>query len=185
MFTEDKVAQMSAYLLNKAGGSMPYIKLMKMLYLADKESYNRHGESMSDDCPVSMPHGPVLSQTYNLIKEGGRKGDTGWNLWIKDDADYCVSLSRGFARDDLDELTNNDLKILDDTHDRFGNFDRWQLVDFTHDNCSEWQDPDGSSFPIKVEAIFRDLGKSEEETKALAENIRTQKLLDQARNRLR
>ncbi len=41
MFCEEKVAQMAAYLLQKRGGKMSYLKLMKLLYLSDRESMDR------------------------------------------------------------------------------------------------------------------------------------------------
>ena len=65
MFREEKVAQMAAYLLQKRGGRMAYIKLMKLLYLADREYMISYGDSMSGDRAVSMKNGPVLSQTYD------------------------------------------------------------------------------------------------------------------------
>jgi len=51
---------------------MNYLKLMKLLYLADRESMRRNGRPISGDRYVSMDHGPVLSQTLNLIN-GARK----------------------------------------------------------------------------------------------------------------
>jgi hypothetical protein len=36
MFSEEKVAQMAAYLLLKRGGRMAYLKLMKLLYLSNR-----------------------------------------------------------------------------------------------------------------------------------------------------
>ena len=49
MFSEEKVAQMAAYLLIKRGGRMPYLKLMKQLYLANRQSMIRHGSMMGED----------------------------------------------------------------------------------------------------------------------------------------
>src|SRR5712691_464729 len=68
MFSERRVAQMAAYLLGREKGRMNYLKLIKLLYLADRESLKRHGHPISDDRYVSMDHGPVLSTTFNLIK---------------------------------------------------------------------------------------------------------------------
>ena len=66
MFNEQRVAQMAAYLLGRARGHTKYLKLMKLLYLADRESMKRHGHPISGDRYVSMEHGPVLSHTLNL-----------------------------------------------------------------------------------------------------------------------
>lgn len=49
MFNQRKVAQMAAFLLDHGKGRMSYLKLMKLLYLADRESMRRHGEAISGD----------------------------------------------------------------------------------------------------------------------------------------
>ncbi|MDW1026734.1 Panacea domain-containing protein [Mannheimia haemolytica] len=49
MFDELKIAQATAYLLHKAGGTMEHIKVMKLLYLADRLSWQRYGYSISND----------------------------------------------------------------------------------------------------------------------------------------
>lgn len=67
MFNERKVAQMAAFLLGKGGDRMPHLKLMKLLYLSDREAMERYGFPISGDCIVAMPHGPVLSMTLNLM----------------------------------------------------------------------------------------------------------------------
>jgi len=41
MFNQRKVAQMAAFLLRRRG-CMNYLKLMKLLYLADRESMKRY-----------------------------------------------------------------------------------------------------------------------------------------------
>jgi hypothetical protein len=50
MFTERKAAQMAAYIINKAGGRMPRIKLM---CLADRQHYSDCG------CPISVALVPM------------------------------------------------------------------------------------------------------------------------------
>lgn len=68
MFDELKIAQATAYLLHKAGGTMEHIKVMKLLYLADRLSWQRYGYSISNDEYYSLPYGPVLSNTLNLMR---------------------------------------------------------------------------------------------------------------------
>ena len=68
MFNEQKVAQMAAFFLNQTSEKqMSRLKLMKLLYLAERESVRYSGFSMSDDKFLSMPHGPVLSMTLELM----------------------------------------------------------------------------------------------------------------------
>lgn len=157
MFSELKIAQMSAFLISlEREQKLPYLKLIKLLYLSERVAVSRWGESMSGDHFVSMPHGPVLSQTYDLIQSGG---DNGWSFYIKGEAEYSVSLTGdNLSREDFDELSDAELNILKKTHEKFGSLNKWELVDYTHKNCSEWVDPKGSSSPISLESLIEALG---------------------------
>ena len=42
------------------------------------------------------------------------------------------------------------MKILDRILKKIGGMSRCEMQDYTHDHCKEWQNPDGSSFPIKA-----------------------------------
>lgn len=171
MYSEEKITEMAAYLLNKEGGSMPYIKLLKLLYLAEREAMARWGESMSGDNFVSMPHGPVLSQTYDLIKGGSGI----WASRIKDEANHIVSLRELF---DFQETSPAILKILDETYFKYGRMGWREIVKFTHDNCPEWRDPQGSSYPITPKAILIAMGKTGSDLEKLLEKHQEQKQLD-------
>ncbi len=48
---------------------MSYMKLIKLLYLADREALARWGRPITTDSYVSMKHGPVLSEVLNLITD--------------------------------------------------------------------------------------------------------------------
>lgn len=45
IFQEPKAAQATAFLLYKANGRLEVLKLMKLMYLAERESFLRFGES--------------------------------------------------------------------------------------------------------------------------------------------
>jgi uncharacterized phage-associated protein len=178
MFSQRKVAQMSAHLLDRGRGRMNYLKLMKLLYLADRESLKRHGEPISGDRYVSMDHGPVLSQTLNLINGAVEAEEKGWSHWIADKADYEVSLRRKASRDVLDELSEADLDVLGTIYAKFGRMDQWKLRDYTHRYCPEWTDPKGSSIPIEYVDIFKALGRTSAEAKKLAARIEHDRRID-------
>ena len=186
MFSEQRVAQMAAYLLEKGGGRMAYIKLLKLLYLSDREAMARWGESISGDCFVSMPHGPVLSQTYDLIRGVGSSVQCGWDYWIRDEDNYEVSLRRKTVnRDSLDELSDAELELLDGVFEKFGYMKRFEISQYTHDHCAEWEDPHGSSFPISPESVFRAVETDESRIQALLRQHRILTDLDVARIELR
>ena len=178
MFSEQRVAQMAAYLLGQEKGRMNYLKLIKLLYLADRASMKRHGHPISGDRYVSMDHGPVLSQTFNFIKGAAKSAEHGWNYWIADQADYAVSLKRKATRESLDALSEANIDVLDSVHTKFGKMDQWKLVDYVHRYCKEWQDPNGSSIPIDYEEIFKALGRTASEAKKLGKRVEHQRSID-------
>ena len=55
---------------------MSHLKLMKLLYLADREGVHQLGYLLSGDRPA-VPHGPVLSMTLNLIDGDVESADGG------------------------------------------------------------------------------------------------------------
>jgi len=171
MFSEEKVAQMAAYLLSKDGGRMAYLKLMKLLYLSDRKSFEMFGNPISGDRYVSMDKGPVLARTYSLIIEGGNP-DQGWEKWIRSEKDHVVAL-RSHLEDiyDLEQLSQANIEAMDVVFEEYGHWDRFKLCDETHRICPEWQDPEGSSIPIPVNDIFRALGKSQDEAALLSQKI--------------
>ena len=171
MYSEAKVAQMAAYLLMRRNGKMSHLKLMKLLYLADREAIRRYGISISEDHAVSMPHGPVLSRTLDYMNGHVRSEQGGWESWISDKEDHEVSLVRNVEIDALDELSQADIEVLQSVWQKFGPMDRWAITAWTHKNCAEWQDPNGSSFPIKRESIYRAVNHTDEATREYLADI--------------
>lgn len=65
---EVKLAQAAAYLIKKRGqGYMNYMKLIRLLYLADRMSLVQSGRPITFDKFSVRPHGMVLSGMLDLI----------------------------------------------------------------------------------------------------------------------
>lgn len=179
MFNERKVAQMAAYMLKRRGGTMSHLKLIKLLYLADRAAMNSYGAPISGDSFYSLPNGPILSRTLNLMAGVVESEPQGWETWISDKAEHQVSLRQDFSFDDLDYLSPADLDVLNSVWETFGGMTRWQLVEYTHsENCPEWENPNGSSAPISHLKLFAALGKSNEDAAMLASDIEAEKYID-------
>lgn len=186
-FDEIKAAHAAAFLLFRAGGSLPLIKLLKLLYLAERLSLQRYGEPLTGDRLVAMPNGPVLSMTYDHMNGALPSREGGWESWIADRAGHVVGLrdaSKLRAPElDLPRLSDSDLEVLGEVWDKFGHWDRWDLVAYTHSEaCPEWQDPDGSSHPIGYELLFSKLGYSPAQAAAMVERINTKRALSASMN---
>lgn len=157
---------------------MSHLKLMKLLYLADRESMKCYGEPISFDCIVAMPHGPALSMTLNYMNGDIESERGGWNDYISDKEDYEISLKNEIETGDLDELSDADLEVLGSVWGQFGNMNRWEIRDYTHKNCPEWSDPNGSSFPIDYAKVFEALGYQKEQAEEFAESIRQEQNIE-------
>jgi len=170
MFSEEKAAQIAAYFLRLRGGQMSYLKLMKLMYLADRESMARYDEPMTDDSWFSMDKGPVLSTVLDLFQGGSRTG--AWERWVAGADNHEVRLAKEIREeDDFDELSDADREMLDAVWVEHGKKTRWDLVDYTHDHCPEWRDPHRSALPISPQDMLRALGREKEEANQLASQI--------------
>ncbi|MCQ4145634.1 Panacea domain-containing protein [Vogesella sp. AC12] len=180
MFDERKVAQAAAYFLDRRGGRMSHLKLMKLLYLADREALRRYGMSISGDEYSSLPHGPVLTRTKELMDGYCKPVSGGWESWISDKENHEVELRHEANRDLLDELSNADIAVLNHIWSDFGKMTRWEIRDYTHDkrNVPEWEDPNGSSRPIRLDAILRAVGKTHKQIKEDLEQEESRQYLD-------
>jgi uncharacterized phage-associated protein len=150
MLRERKTTQVAAHLLSRAGGHMSYLRLLKLLYIADRQSIAKWGTPITLDSDYSMKFGPVLSETYNAIK--GEIQPPIWSAYIRRVADsYAVEL---VADPGDGELSDAEVELLDSVHDSHREESQWDIVKKLHEECPEWVDPGNSSEPIDFEDIL-------------------------------
>jgi len=152
-FEAKKAAQVAAFFCKKAGGKINVVKLVKLIYLADRDSMANSGSPITYDSFVSMKLGPVVSEAYNYIK--GESVSKEWDDLIADRENHTVALARKLTDSDDDELSKFEVKVLGSVWNKFGGMDQWDLAKWTHDNCPEWEDPKDSSSPIPYERVFK------------------------------
>lgn len=157
-FNSRKAAQVVAFFAREQGGEINVLKLTKLVYIADRKNMEAYDFPICADKLVSMDNGPVNSMTLNHIN-GMVLSKDGWDEFVTDRARHLVGAAKGFTDADLDELSRIELGTLHSVWKEFGQMDQWQLRDWTHDNCPEWEDPDGSSNPIPYERVFKFLRK--------------------------
>jgi uncharacterized phage-associated protein len=184
LFDEKKAAQVAAYLLFRAGHPLTVLKLMKLMYLAERRSFEKFGEPMIGDLLVSMDHGPVLSRTYNHMNGNRPSAEKGWEYWIADRAGHDLALRNPKAlRDpekDLLQLSDADLGILEEVWKKFGRMDQWKLRDYTHRYCPEWKDPEGSMIPMTPEHFLAALKLTSRQRKEALGKMRAQNRINAA-----
>lgn len=160
----EKLIQLTYYLLQKYDNRLNYTKLIKLLYLADREAFKESGVSLSGDVYYSLDNGPVLSGLLDLI-HGKYSDKDAQNLWNARFAKDSFDLITVVDRISLAKLSEFDREILDKIDNQFHDNDYGFLIRYLHDknNCPEWKNPNGSRFPIKIEDILANLGKSKDE----------------------
>jgi uncharacterized phage-associated protein len=132
-FDFDKSLQAAAYLLHLEEGRMPYIRLLKLLYIAERELLAHKASPLTGDIYKAMEHGPVLSQILDLIKGKGSKSIE-WETFIKRDG-YAIKLVREPGRG---RLSGEVIDKLTEVSERYRERDHWELRDLTHE-FPEWQ----------------------------------------------
>ncbi|MGH9611716.1 MAG: Panacea domain-containing protein [Bryobacteraceae bacterium] len=143
---------------------MKYLKLIKLLYLADREALSRWSRPITTDNYVSMDNGPVLSQVLKRIDDGAAPGEpTFWTSHIVPCGDWDVILT---ADPSDGQLSKAEERVLDKIFEQFGHRNRWDIVKFVH-TLPEWQDPSGSAIPIDYRDILKALKKPDEEIAAI------------------
>lgn len=173
-FNVRKIVQVSSLIMSKCpGGQIEHVKLMKLLYMVDRLAIKQLGFPLSDDKYYSMAKGPILSHTLNLIN--GKYEETGqaeWSATIgKLSPGFVLRLEKPIDELSFEELSDAEIQLVETICDEFGSTDVWELVEWTHNNFPEWEDPGSSRSPISIEALVGNLGLGAEESKELLEHL--------------
>lgn len=157
-----KALQAAGVLLNEeAGKRMAYLRLLKLLYISDRESFRTRGRSITGDKPYALEHGPVLSGVYDAIKGEGDDAET-WATFIEREH-YKIHLTKSPGRDDL---STSELDILKKVSQKYADKDEWDMVKITH-KFPEWKrnkPSPGSRRVITLKAILEAVGRTDAET---------------------
>lgn len=156
---------------------MSHLKLIKLLYLLDREAFVRFGRPVTHDSYSNMPHGPVPSFTLDRINEPEESVGSYWDTYIAPKANHEVSL-RDRQGVPSDQLSPAEEALIDEVFAKFGRMTRWQLRDYTH-TLPEWEDPRGSSRPIDPATFLKQAGYSDEDLAALEGELNDLALADQ------
>jgi len=178
VFKEDKATQVAAKLLKLGGDSMSHLKLMKLIYLVEREALIQLNRPVTFDWCFSMDHGPILSQTLNLM-HGDTETDGLWKQTISEPSNHEVKLISDPGNDKLSDAEEN---IINNIFDKHGHKSRWELRDFTH-TLKEWKNPKGSSIEIEYSEILRAGGKTDSEIEAILDDIQNLAIMESHLNR--
>ena len=155
-YNEEKATALACRFLELAGGELEDLKLMKLMYLAEREAIRLRNVGITGDRMVSMKNGPVLKHTLDRLTPLDQIDPGGvWREYIEIPSKWEVRLKRPFPPEKA--LSRGELTIADEIWKGHGNKSKWQLVELTH-TFDEWRDPGESRRPIQFQEILIGLG---------------------------
>jgi uncharacterized phage-associated protein len=141
---------------------LEYIALLKLLYLADRESVRERGRPITGDRVVAMDNGPVLSGIYDFVTFNvGNRDLAVWTYFLtKDEYDLVLNEDPG-----TDQLAPYEIRKLEEIAKAHADHGWRKLVDICHD-LPEWQKNNPRKFGermkwIPLSDIFEAVGRAE------------------------
>lgn len=134
----DKAIEVVYYLLLKLGIS-DKLKLVKLIYLADKYHLIRFGRTITNDDYYAMRCGPVGSTVLDVLKLGSKSNATGIELASKliEQADSNSFKIKG-SDYKIRTLSESDLEAIDFIAKEFGKWSSQNLINYAH-RYPEWK----------------------------------------------
>ncbi len=132
----------SVYYLLKKLGRADKLKIVKLLYLADKYHLLKYGRTITNDDYYALPLGPVGSTLKDILDSDNnfflaKPVKEYFAELIQREGDYEYTPKKSQLEIEFDALSESDKEALDFIIEKFGNLTSFQLVEFTH-TFPEW-----------------------------------------------
>jgi hypothetical protein len=177
MFNECKATQAAARLLKSAGGAMNYMVLVKMLYMADRQTLMDWGRPITGDDYFTMKLGPVLSRVHDLITE--EQPPEEFHPWTQSitRAKWDVAL---IGEPGDQELSEAEEAVLDNVFNRFKIYlnDPFGFPRWIHRHLREVKEITEGRIPLKLSEILSAGDKSAEEISTVLSELQMLETMD-------
>jgi uncharacterized phage-associated protein len=168
-FNQRKTTQAASHFLKMDGGSMNYMKLIKLLYLTDRGAFLSWGRPVSGDKYYSVKLGPILSKVHDLITEPPNPNETViWSQHISAPSNYEVSLITDPGND---ELSRAEEKLIEEVFRAYGHYKPFDLVNLLHKTLPEWKETAEGRIPIEYREILQAGGIPPDEITAIESEL--------------
>lgn len=155
-FKSRKAAHIAAFFSSKESNGIDKLKLIKLIYLAERDFISQYLFPMLYDEFYSFKDGPVCSNTLN-----GINGNIDKEIWAK----FILLTGRKvapvnrFERDDFDEISDAELEVLEAVWTSFGWMSTTQIRDYVHKHCPEYTEISNGRIPISYNDVLKALGE--------------------------
>jgi len=160
-----KSTQAVARLIETSGGPIDYLRIAKLVYLADRESIFARGVPIVGGHYYSMRLGPTIGEVMTFVNTGRAPH---WKETIKPRIGNKVGL-RG--KPQYNALSESELAILDSVVNYHSTRTTEELVEWCHVNCPEFQQVDQGRKPIEIEAILKSFKKSAKQIQKFIQGV--------------
>lgn len=147
------------------------MRILKLLYLADRKALEEWERPITNDLYFSMNYGQVLSKTYNLMKDESHSEI--WDEYIESLKYYYICLKKPVS---LKKLSQAEVELLNQIFAEYGKYDERELGRRT--KGPEYVNPKGSSIPTPIEKLLRVLGNDEEDIKRIILELESDASID-------
>jgi uncharacterized phage-associated protein len=165
-FNEEKAVQVTAELLRlDCRTEIDKLRLVKLLYLVDRESFTERARPVIGGSYYSMPHGTVISEALDAMSFGDEGEWATWGRFFQAKDAWTIAM---VAQPTTDLISPREHRIIERVHALFGKMTPKEIRDFTH-TLPEYEDPDRSSIPIPLERLIEAVGRSKEDAQRIAD----------------
>ena len=143
-----KVVQAAAAITRREGGqAIDRLRLVKLLYIADRRAIQERGMPLLGSRLVAMKNGPLHSEVLDLLN-GRHVEEPLWSAHFESDG-YKVLLRNDPG---VGLLSKQEIDLLNETVDRFLAESNWDVVEHTHE-FEEWR----KNYPNPSESTSREI----------------------------
>lgn len=133
-----KSVQSINYLVQLSGWFVDKMKILKLIWLADKLHLRKFGRPIVGDTYYAMKHWPVASGILNICNKNTEYIDESYIPYIEE---YIVMKWHSLysvKEADISQFSETDIEVLGQVYSIFGDLTTHQLVEVTH-KYPEWK----------------------------------------------
>lgn len=155
---------------------MTRLRLLKLMYIADRESLKEKGRPITGDRICAMDHGPVLSGVYDMIKDSHADPHP-WPEFIRSEHNDVILIKNP----GVGNLSRWEVQKLHDVWTRFEDKSEWYIVHEVVHKFQEYANNKpcpGSSRPIPYRDVIIASGVGDADASRILQEAADEAALD-------
>lgn len=177
VFDIDKTVAAAGYLTKRCGRKIDVFVLLKMMYAAERDALLNWHRPITGDSFASLPKGPILSRTYNLIKNEVLSTNSDMVKWSRHFSPRSGFEIKLIADPDFDFLSQRETDVLEKSAIEIAALIKkhGRIYEVLHQQWPEWKDPQKfgkHSIPLTLKEVLSEIVEDESEVERVVSEIR-------------